>query len=76
MHNLKFFCFGSVSILQICYGTCQAVDEGINETTNTKKILETSYGKMLSQVYQNFGISSFDILTLTNHYLIFNCRYT
>ena len=28
--------------IQICYGICQSVDEGISETANMKKILETS----------------------------------
>ena len=50
---LKFFCFGAVSIFRICYGTYQSVDEGISETINMKKILATSYGKVLNLVYQN-----------------------
>ena len=51
--SLKLFCFGSISIFLICYGTCQSVDEGISDKTILKKILETSYGKMLNPVYQN-----------------------
>lgn len=74
--SLKFFCFGAVSISQICFGTCQAVDEGISETTNLKKILETSYRKMLSQIYQNFDISNVYVLSLTNCYSVFNYGYT
>ena len=52
--TLKFFCFGDVSVFQIRCGTCQLFDEGISGTTNIKKILETSYGKMLNLVYQNW----------------------
>ena len=29
-------------IFQICYGICELVDLGISETTNMKKIRETS----------------------------------
>ena len=48
--SLKFFCFGAVSIFQICYGTCQSIGEGISETANMKKILETSCRKDLNQL--------------------------
>ena len=52
--SLKFFRIATVSILQICYGTCQSVSEGISETTNIKRILETRHRKMLNKVYQNW----------------------
>ena len=38
-------------IFQIYYGICQSLDEGISETTNTKKILETSNGKGCNFVF-------------------------
>ena len=34
-----------------CHGTFQSVDKKISETAIMKKVLETSYGKMLDRVY-------------------------
>ena len=46
--SLKFFCFEPFTIFEICYGICQSVNEEISDTANMKKILETSYRKMLN----------------------------
>ena len=49
LRSLKSFSFGAVLILKICYVTWQLVDEGISETTNMKKVMKTSYGKIINQ---------------------------
>ena len=45
---------GSITLLCDCNVTYQSVEEWISKTAITKKILETSCGKILNPVYQNY----------------------
>ena len=54
----------SVIFLFDCHGTSQSIDKGISEVMIMKKILETSYGKMLNLLY---SIKT-DISSLSSNY--------
>ena len=69
-----FAIWQSIILLFDCHTTYQLVDERISETAIMKKILETSYRKILNPVYQYYDYQlinqvhqiKFDVLGLTH----------